>query len=77
MTTVTKNTPDLFDQRHGGPFDRGAADSHYRQRPKPHYFKGGSFMSEQVTADQMTVEELRAYFAGYRWNNIYGTKKEW
>lgn len=66
-----------WDDRHGGPFDRGAADSYYGRRNRPHYFKGASYMSEEVTLADMTREEIKAYNAGYEWNEMYGDKKVW
>jgi hypothetical protein len=77
MIIVTENAPDLFDQRHGGPFDRGAADSYYNRPMKPHYFIGASYSSEEVTGEKMTKEEVYAYWAGYEWNEQFGCKKEW
>ena len=32
----------LYDQRHGGPFDRGAADSYYHRPFDPHYYEGAT-----------------------------------
>lgn len=66
-----------FDQRHGGPFDRGSADSFYGRGSNPHYFKGDTYNSEKVELDQMTPDELEAYTAGYEWNELYGDKKNW
>ena len=65
-----------YDQRHGGPWDRGSADSYYRRAPHPHYFVGGTHMSEEVTEDQMTAEEIAAYWAGYEYNERLGDFKE-
>ena len=31
-----------YDARHGGPFDRGTADSYYSREFNPHYFKNPS-----------------------------------
>ena len=30
----------LIDRRHGGPYDRGSADSYYNRPRRPHYYKG-------------------------------------
>lgn len=35
--------------RHGGPYDRGGADSYYGRRPNPHYYVGATYSSEEVT----------------------------
>ena len=31
-----------INRRHGGPYDRGSADSYYRRPPRPHYFVGAN-----------------------------------
>ncbi len=67
----------LYDQRHGGPFDRGAADSYYHRGYHPHYFQGDTFSSEMVTLGEMTAEEITAYTAGYNYNERFGDKKDW
>jgi len=66
-----------FDQRHGGPYDRGTADSYYGRGFNPHYFKGSSYLSDAVTIDDMTAEEIMAYKAGYEDNDAAGDFKEW
>lgn len=66
-----------YDERHGGAYDRGAADSYYRRGYRPHYFKGGTYMSEEVTEEQMTPEEIAAYKAGYDDNEAEGSFKDW
>lgn len=54
--------------RHGGPYDRGSADSYYRRGRRPHYFKGGSYMSDEVFEKDMTAEEIAAYDLGFNDN---------
>ncbi len=66
-----------FDQRHGGPYDRGTADSYYGRGFNPHYFKGSSYLSDAVMIDDMTAEEIMAYKTGYDDNEIAGNFKEW
>ena len=61
--------------RHGGLFDRGAADSYYQRGRRPHYFKGDTYRSEEVT--KLTPEEIAEYNRGYDWNEQYGDKKDW
>jgi hypothetical protein len=65
----------LYDNRHGGPFDRGSADSWYDRPRKPHYYVGGSYDTEAIT--ELTDEERDAYLAGYDWNEEFGGKKSW
>ena len=67
----------LYDQRHGGPFDRGAADSYYHRPFDPHYYEGATKFSPRVEMVDMTAEEIVAYSAGYRYNEQHGDKKDW
>jgi hypothetical protein len=66
-----------YDTRHGGAFDRGAADSYYHRDRVPHYFVGDTNMSDRVTEESMTADEIAAYHAGYDWNEELGSKKSW
>jgi hypothetical protein len=68
---------DNFDTRHGGPFDRGSADSYYGRATVPHYYVGGTGTSEMVEESKMTKEEIADYMAGYEWNEKFGDKKDW
>ena len=64
-----------YDKRHGGPFDRGAADSYYSRGFNPHYFVGPTYQSDEIT--DLTPEELEAYTAGYEENERFGDKKDY
>lgn len=65
-----------LDTRHGGPFDRGSADSYYGRGCKPHYFVGGTNTSDMIT--DLTDVEFQAYMAGFEFNeNIEMSFKEW
>ena len=66
-----------YNARHGGPFDRGSADSYYSRGAKPHYYVGGTSVSPIVTEESMTAEEVADYYAGYDHNEQFGGKKEW
>tara|TARA_B100000073_G_C23634259_1_gene533908 strand:+ start:305 stop:517 length:213 start_codon:yes stop_codon:yes gene_type:complete len=66
-----------IDKRHGGPFDRGGADSYYHRGMNPHYFKGPTYASELVEEHDMTDDEIAEYNAGYAENERFGDKKEW
>ena len=68
---------DRYDQRHGGPFDRGSADSWYGRSFDPHYYEGDTHSSSRVALNGMTAEEITAYTAGYNWNEKFGGKKEY
>lgn len=64
-------------RRHGGPYDRGSADSYYRRGYNPHYFVGDSYQSKLVEEEDMTPEEIKAYAHGYNDNEQSGNFKEW
>lgn len=66
-----------YDRRHGGPFDRGSADSYYSRGYNPHYYVGDTAMSARVEMDDMTAEQILAYAAGYKYNEEHGDKKDW
>ena len=55
-----------YDQRHGGPYDRGSADAYYGRSFEPHFFKGDTHQSPRVELKDMTAAEITAYTAGYR-----------
>jgi len=65
-----------YDRRHGGPFDRGSADSYYNRACRPHYFLGDTYQSPEVIP-AVGSEEYQAYLAGYEFNEQYGDKKDW
>ena len=64
-----------YDNRHGGAFDRGSADSWYDRGRNPHYYVGGTGTSDRV--EDLTLEEVEAYNAGYDYNERFGDKKDW
>lgn len=66
-----------YDQRHGGAWDRGSADSYYRRAYRPHYFVGNTMQSREVTQDRMTQAELDAYDAGFEYNERMGDHKDY
>jgi hypothetical protein len=66
-----------YDTRHGGPYDRGGADSYYRRGCTPHYYKGGTGTSELVSEDQMAPEEIEAYLSGFKDNETRGDFKDY
>lgn len=67
----------MYDKRHGGPYDRGSADSYYGREFHPHYFVGDSFNSKEIDFPDMTPEEIVAYSAGFHDNEESGNFKEW
>ena len=74
---LCKFNEDKYDHRHGGPFDRGGADSWYDRPRNPHYFLGGTYSSEMIGEGGMTESEIEAYHAGYDQNELGGGKKDW
>lgn len=66
-----------FAQFHGSPFDRGAADSYYHRPETPHWYPNGTYNEPKIESQDMSLAELRAYYAGYRFNEQFGSKKEW
>ena len=66
-----------YDERHGGAFDRGSADSYYGRPRSPHYYVGATYSTECVAGMHLTKEDIEAYNAGYDWNEAHGDKKDW
>ena len=66
----------ICDERHGGPYDRGTADSYYGRGYNPHYFVGDSYNSPRVDLEQMTAFEIVAYTAGFRDNELANNFKD-
>lgn len=66
-----------YDQRHGGPFDRGAADSYYNRPRRPHFFSEATYLSDEITERFMTRAQIEEYNAGYDYNEQHGDKKLW
>ena len=64
-----------YDQRHGGPFDRGGADYWYGRPFRPHYFEGGTYQSEEIT--DLDADQVAAYRAGYAAAEAQGDQKDW
>jgi hypothetical protein len=52
-------------RRHGGPYDRGSADSWYGREPKPHYFTGDTYFSTEIKEVDMSEDEIADYMQGY------------
>ena len=66
----------LYSQRHGGPYDRGTADSYYRRGFNPHYYVGDSYNSTRLDLVDMSANEIAAYTAGFGDNELLGNYKE-
>ena len=79
-----KNKESKYNERHGGPYDRGAADSWYIRPRCPHYYgkhENGEGLIEdrkRVSGDEMTKAEIEAYHAGYDDNEaVPGCRKDY
>jgi hypothetical protein len=70
-------TTTKYDERHGGPYDRGSADFWYHRGREPHYYKGGTYTSDRVGEADMTQSEIEAYDAGYEAAMADGGQKEY
>jgi hypothetical protein len=66
-----------YNARHGGPFDRGSADSYYHRGRNPHYYTGATHQSTRLEAVDMSEKEIADYMAGYAYNEQFGDKKDW
>lgn len=77
MMLVDESNKAGYDERHGGPYDRGSADSYYGRPFNPHFYAGATYSSPRIDLAAMTAEEIVAYTAGYNDNERFGDKKEW
>ena len=77
MSEVTKFNGITYNSRHGGPFDRGSADSWYSRPINPHYYTGGTGTSTMIEVEDMSQSEIEDYMAGYEYNELHGGKKSW
>ena len=66
-----------YDATHGIPFDRGSADSYYGRFPSPHKYPNGTGNNPRIEGHSMTLAEMKAYYAGYDYNEQAGDKKSW
>jgi hypothetical protein len=65
-----------YDDRHGGPFDRGSADSYYGRPFRPHYFLGATYSTPEVIPEEGSAE-YEAYEAGFMFNEMEQNFKDW
>jgi hypothetical protein len=66
-----------INRRHGGPYDRGRADSYYGRGFNPHYFIQDTYRSQEITLVAMTGDEILEYAQGYKDNEAAQNFKEW
>ena len=64
--------------RHGGPYDRGGADSYYGRGFNPHYYLGATYSSARIEIDpNVDSPELKQYEAGFYENEEAEHFKDW
>ena len=63
--------------KHGDPFDRGSADSYYGRGRNPHKGGVGGDSGPRIESNEMSLQEIADYGAGYNYNEAFGDKKEW
>jgi hypothetical protein len=66
-----------YDATHGGPFDRGSADSYYGRSQQPHKYPNGTGNKPRIEAPELSLQEMREYYRGYEYNECFGDKKNW
>jgi hypothetical protein len=67
-------------ERHGGPFDRGSADSYYQRQFSPHYFVKDTANSNRIELSASNPEHhelISEYTRGFNHNEAEGSFKEW
>ena len=68
---------DLKDrERHGGPYDRGSADSYYGRSIHPHWWPAGTGKGSAIPL-QEGEEGYDEYLEGYQDNANSGNYKDW
>ena len=67
----------VYDASHGGPFDRGSADSYYGRPQSPHKYPNGTGNAPRIEGPELTLAEMREYYRGYEYNECFGDKKNW
>jgi hypothetical protein len=67
----------VSDDTHGGPYDRGSADSYYGRAKEPHFYPQGTYNGKRVEEFEMTQEQIDAYNRGYDENESAGNFKDW
>ena len=66
-----------IDTRHGGPYDRGAADSYYRRPRRPHFFTDATYNSDEIVEQFMTKQQIAEYNLGFDDNEAAANFKNW
>lgn len=66
-----------YEVKHGDPFDRGSADSYYGRARNPHKGGVGGNSGPRIESNEMTLQEIADYGAGYNYNEQFGDKKNY
>ena len=74
---MTTNITHSKKSRHGGPYDRGSADSYYSRKFNPHYYVAATYQSNMVEMEDMTPEQIVQYAKGFKENEDSGNFKEY
>ena len=62
---------------HGCPFDRGSADSYYGRIRNPHKGGVGGDSGPRIESNDMSLQEIADYGAGYDYNEQFGDRKDY
>jgi hypothetical protein len=65
------------DYRHGGPYDRGAADAYYWRPFDPHYYVEDTYSSERIDLLVPETADYKAYKQGFDAAIAAGDFKDW
>ena len=66
-----------YDTEHGGPYDRGSADSYYGRNFDPHWYPAGTGKGNRVEMANMSAHDITAYTKGFNDNEEDGNHKDW
>ncbi len=66
-----------YNAAHGSPFDRGSADSYYGRIRNPHKGGVGGDSGPRIESNEMTLQEIADYGAGYNYNEHSGERKQY
>ena len=66
-----------INKRHGGPYDRGSADSYYGRARRPHFFSDATYASDEITEQFMTKQQIAEYNLGFDDNEAAANFKDW
>jgi hypothetical protein len=75
--TVVQYNGRTYVSHHGDAFDRGSADSYYGRIRNPHKGGVGGTSGPRVESNEMTLQEIADYGAGYNYNERFGGRKDY